>query len=67
MTMDALPEKTRRTRDMVDAVRELLGMAPLYDEGKAEPLHCWCSHLSDSYSQWEQKQGQTPKRGSVGT
>lgn len=56
-----MPDDTRRVRQMVDALRQFLGMCPLYYTGAA-PTHSWLTDVKDSYM--ESKQGRVPRRGS---
>jgi hypothetical protein len=50
MTMLNLPEETKRTRKMVDALREFIGLAPLYYQGSANHTE-WLTKVSDSYAE----------------
>jgi hypothetical protein len=53
-------EETRAVRETVDAVREIIGYAPLYNQTESDATS-WLTGVSDM---WQQSlQGQTSRKG----
>lgn len=44
-----MPEETRANREVVDLVREVLGMQPLYTQ-RQSPAHAWLTDMTAAYT-----------------
>jgi hypothetical protein len=56
-----LPEETRANREVVDLVREVMGMTPLYKQRNTLP-HSWLSSITEAYT--DSLPSRTPPKGS---
>jgi len=59
--MSKMPDETRANREVVDLVREVLGMQPLYTQ-RQTPGHTWLSRITESYT--DSLPSRTPPKGS---
>jgi hypothetical protein len=45
-----MPEETQANREVVDLVREVMGMGPLYRQ-RTTPPHAWLSSITEAYTE----------------